>query len=546
VSRRIKQTYPQEFVELMNFTPAKPTRTWDIVFRYANSEDGSPHFKHYGLATVFSGNMRVPVRSTVSKEILPFVATNFPSMLEGQSLKNKYTMTSKYPLAEYKSIARYGNDCEAPLFQQWRLAVQMASEAFDCMSNSPVLCVGDSFQWCERTTSAGYPWQLKYRTKGELLDSDFFWSWYNNWEISILDGDPVDQPVMIWRGFIKEELKKKVDVDNHLPRTVLASPTEGSILGYRLYGHMNGKLARAGAAFEAPVFVGVNKYGRNWNTLGRNLEKFPNINDGDITKFDGTAQQQSLGSVRDLRKVWCANKRYDKAHDYFYANVVFTLMLGVLGDLYQKFMGQPSGQSNTLVDNCILHAMYWFYHWCLVVVPNVPGTFCTWASFKSHVCLYLMGDDVIYSYSNVVKKWLIPPCIKKTFSTIGVIFKSSFNTPQPLKKLEFCSMYFITYDGIYVPGMRLEKLIASACYKRAVDNPRLTLRRLLALRIEGWFTPGWQDFINPLVDWFVVEHSSALHRRPSYVGYDNQTFDEIMELKWSPYVIESHYCDPQT
>lgn len=494
-------------------------------------------FKYLGRVKPTRVSNKPLKEAEVNETIKGYAIESWPDLFKDGRLISEYGVSAKYPLAEYTSMKRYANPYILPIDEPWNYATMMVAEAFSCMQDSSMLNLNDAFHWLERQTSPGYPWTLQHMTKAPILDDEWFIDWYKKWEsdIDLKQADP-----FFWKAFIKDEVKKLVDLKAHNPRTILASPMHATILAFRLYGHMNGKLTTAGSILETPCCVGITKFNRSWDRLARHIMHFPNMFDGDCTRYDGTMQPKIFEMIRDFRRS-CMNFNPGYKNHYYYYNVVNSLIVGCLGDLYFKSMGQPSGQGNTLHDNSIGHTSYWFYHWCLIACVAKPDLFSpTWSSFSKHVRLVVMGDDVIWSCSDVSLPYMNPRSVKDTFKSIGVTLKTSFDDAQPIDKLEFCSMHFHNYKGVYVPVMKRKKMLASIFLKKT-SHPRVYLRRLLGLRIECWWDEYLRDIIENLIQYIERERKHELMTRITNMDGDDATYEQIKALHWPVLVVENHY-----
>lgn len=502
-------------------------------------------------AFIYKGRVRKPYMKhnalkppVVNSILLPFLKENYPDLLDNKNeLKTKYMLTSKYPRAEYVSVSKYANEWSPPLQYAWEGAKEMCSQAFSMMDKSPLLAVDDAIQWLDRQTSPGYPWSIKYQSKAPLLDTEWFKPWYMNWESRILRSEA--EP-WLWRCFIKDEVKKKDDVLNHNPRNILASPAHASTLGNRLFGPMNDRLTKQASMFRAPCYVGVTKFNRKWHRLALHVLHFPNRAHGDATRWDGSVMPPALEFVKQWRAACLTTDHMKGAVDYYYDNVLYSHIVGCEGDLFVKTIGQPSGQTNTLHDNTIIHVMYFFYHWCVEVCKDSRFE-PTWHSFREHVHLVCMGDDVIWSWSNDVKLAMMGSSVAKTFASIGVTLKynDGDDTNQTIDTLEFCSMHFKSCDGIYVPLMKREKMIASMFLKKQEVNPRVLLRRLLSIRIEVWWDEYLRDMCDKAIDYLLDKYTSQMSGKPSFQGGDDASLELILTLKWSAFLIRNHYLQSE-
>jgi hypothetical protein len=500
----------------------------------------------------FLGRVRPPV-SGEGKVSEPFctpyavdlIKRQFPELLDGKNIvKTKYMLTAKYPRAEYTSMSRYANDFANPKEGAWNAACVMLSEAYKCMGDSEIADIDVAIDWLERQTSPGYPWTLRYLTKDKIVDSQWFKPWYQRWESALIEQKDCRTMLFdfLFKAFIKDEPKKREDVEKHNPRTILASPIQGSVLSNRLFADMNNKLTLAGSYLSVPCFVGVKKFNRMWHELFLYLNVFPNKAHGDCTRFDGTVSPNSFMSIANFRASCLNNENYKSLIYWYYDQMCNSVIVGSCGDLFRKFMGQPSGQGNTLHDNSLIHTLYWFYHWCTKVVVSDPIKFqSTWESFQKFVRLMVMGDDVVWSYSNEVKALMSPEAVTATFLELKVYLKAEY-APR-YEDLEFCSMHWVIDGGIFVPLMKREKMVASLLIKSNM-NVRTYLRRVVSIRTEVWWDPYLRRLCNSLVTHLLDNYSHELRRKPIGTGGDDADFDTIMTLYLTPQVISDHYKTP--
>jgi hypothetical protein len=344
------------------------------------------------------------------------------------------------------------------------------------------------------------------------------------------------RPPVFFKPFVKRELKKKEAININDPRTVLASPNEHTQLGYRLYAPMNERIMQV--PFRTPCYGGITKFHGYWDKLARKLMTFKYIGDGDVSHFDGTIPIDAFNKVRDLRFA-SSNEKNINYHDFYYFCVVNSLIVGSLGDVFMKKQGQPSGQSNTMIDNSLIHVSYWYYLWCKCVVGSVDGTSCTVESFNEHVFLMVNGDDVVYSYSEAVRPFFKPSFVKDFFFTIGVNFKFTKDNPS-IEEVEFNSTFFSLRHGFYVPIPKREKMLASLLLKPKT-NPRIVLKRLLAIRVEVWWDDYLRDFINNVVDDFLVDYKYELSQNPTGHDGDDSCLDDILKLRLSAFALHNKF-----
>lgn len=498
---------------------------------------GFPEFHYYGkIDFPVYGKFQYPDLPRLNPKLKLAFEFYFPDKVEGDVLVCKYAKATRYPYAEYNSMRRYGATRPLPSAVTKRRAERMLFQCFSELRGSKIIAQETAYEFIEKTSSPGHPWCSQFSTKNDLIASGIFCSYYNWFESEVKKGA---RPVAFWKSFIKKEYKKRVDLNLHNPRTILASSIELTLLGNRLYADMNAKMGVLGACFEIPCWIGVSKFNRNWHKLALLLQKFPNIFDGDCSKFDGSVSDWLLLLIKKLRKWFLSRKDWEKAQDYYYDNVIYSMIIGMLGELYLKYGGQPSGQVNTLTDNSLVHIFLFFFHWCTIVAPSLKLP-CTWASFKEHVFLMVMGDDVIYSCSDFVLLLMKPSVVAGTFLSLQFFLKYSYDEPRPIEDLEFCSMRFQLYGEVYVPILKREKMMCSI-FCDPSDNPRILLRRLFSIRVDIYFDELLRKAVDAAIDGLIESDFIELSRRPTHQGGDDLTFEQLKTLRKTDYEIVQQY-----
>jgi hypothetical protein len=533
------QYYPEDILHKMFTRQESPTKLFIKVM--SGCDPTGEHLPFLGRTNVYS-SIKDAHDLNIDLLIFPFLKRFFPQIIKGRELIYDYKMAGPYALGEYTSLARYARTAPYYVTVLMKLAFFMLSQAFRCMRDALTLTSSDAATFMEPTTSPGYPWSLNYQDKKSLLRSCAYWDYYYRYKNDIMMGKHRPN---FWKGFVKREPKKTSKLLLHLPRTVLCAATEHLHQAYEIFKDQNDQIKNAGLKGEIPAWIGATKYYGGWHRLYIRLKRFPNAFDADCDQFDGSVFKAMFCYIRNFRfsgfkyrtlELWYMIKNY-------YANVCSSATVCSLGDVFLKMMGMPSGQFNTLTDNCFVQCVIWFYHWCRIVVPNVPGTQPTYDSFKKHVELIVQGDDVIYSCSNEVLRWMCPAEADKTFKLLGFLLKYSSNNSRPVEDLEFCSTNFVFVDGMWMPKLRFEKLMASLCYGHMIKtrNVRGTLTRMLSLRIEGYYNFEFRKIVEPLIDWYIQEYESELSQPNSGQVNDPLSFDQIKTLNRSHYEIVTLY-----
>jgi len=487
----------------------------------------------------------------IDRRLFTFMLATYPHLVDGQALRdNPYHFVRPTAYGEYMSLSQFAKD-EPAFYKNILLkATDMTARAMQCLNGSRRLPADEAAVFMTRKKSPRYPCSLIFLDKGHALDNSLYWHYYEGFKSRILDGQ---RPVTFMKGFVKREPKKIEKIYGHSPRTILCVPMEMTHLGYELFRDQHEKMMASGMRGENPCWGGTSKFYFGWNKLAKRLGRFPHKFDGDCKNWDRSYFTALFKAVKNIRAGAFSEITNDLLLfiNFYYKNISQSPIVGSLGDVFMKLMGQPSGQFNTMTDNSIGQVILWCYHWLVFVVPRVHSTSPTWESFMEHVELVVMGDDVIYSCSQEVVQWMTPDMVDITFTSLGFGLKYVSSKPRPMDELEFCSTGFRKEEeGVYVPFLHFDKLMASLCYgNQAKINPSLpesvqvrrTLIRLMALRIEGYWNIEFRDLIDEAIQWFVADYRLQLQYGFVKSDSDPLSGEQIQALYFTHYEMRRLY-----
>jgi len=169
-----------------------------------------------------------------------------------------------------------------------------------------------------------------------------------------------------------------------------------------------------------------------------------------------------------------------------YEALVETVMVLEDGCLVQKNTGNPSGSSNTIVDNTLILERLFAY--AFIVLSNEQNVNPLYTYYQDNVEAAMNGDDNTYTCSNEVVGWFHPSNVGRVWSAIGVTTKTPCETPRKVEECSFLSNGFVYSDelGIYLPCPTRERVLSSLLYGSCVDDVRWHLLRASALRIDSF------------------------------------------------------------
>lgn len=428
----------------------------------------------------------------------------------GLSIPGAYRMVSPNLEASFKSIAKY--DKAQPVVDEpaWVQAGVWTEEHFrKVMGGAEVLDQETVLQEMDKTTSCGYPWNRQFKDKREFLDNpkaalaleDF-------WEQLVL---PEMETIPIWTCAQKIELRALEKLAENNVRTFTASPIEHATSMNRLCLDMNNGFY-SGAA-RTWSFVGISKFMGGWDSLYRRLDKHPNAFELDESQYDSSLFAKAMFGQRDLR--WSMLRNSDQTPKNWlrlsrlYDSVVNSVIVLENGDLIQKHTGNPSGSTNTIVDNTMILYRLLSYAWILQC--QRVGRETTRQDFEENVEAALNGDDNTFTVSDFAVKFFNPKEIKAIWTGIGVTTKGE-DVPRKLRDCCFLSNGF-RFDPrmeCWVSNPETDRVMSSLMWGSDIDDVRWHLLRACALRIDSYGNLDCRRVLQDYIDWLWKLYSDQM------------------------------------
>jgi len=439
--------------------------------------------------------------------------TSFRSFLEekGLPLPTGYGVINPSLDAEYKSLSKYDKPPPDLDPQDWLLATQwMYSHFGPYMMGSKIATQEEAITETDKSTSPGYPWNRRYRTKAEMLN------------------DPVSSPAIadfwdrlaspdcvppLWSCSQKVELRKDEKIRDNKIRTFTASPIELTIASSRVHLHMTNKFYEHSA--KTWSFVGTSPFFGNWNILFRRLSKF--FLNGfalDESDYDASLFIQAFIAVRNF--VWDNLAVEDKTPENqvriwnIYNFIIFSVIVTSKGELLRKFLGNCSGGTETIKINTMVLFMLKAYSF--IRTARAAGKEPTYDFFMSNVEAVLNGDDNTFTVSDEVLPFYNATSIKKEWDAIGITTKTDDYNPRPVKDLDFLShtFHYDTVSHTWVPRPDSSKILCSLLYGSDLDDVRFHLLRAAALYITSYYNEECRNTIRMYMEWLLNVYGSEM------------------------------------
>lgn len=236
--------------------------------------------------------------------------------------------------------------------------------------------------------------------------------------------------------------------------------------------------------------IGINPYGKAWDSLARNLSMFdanPDAIDkgaGDFSGYDTTEFASILNRILDIINDWYGFENKDENHirSCLWAEITNSRHVAE-GNVYEWFSGMPSGNPmtaiiNTMYNNLVFRIAYQFAN------LDVDDFNCT-------VYLCCLGDDNIFSthpgISSIFNEMTLPDLMRQCGMKYTTELKGTATVPaRKLSNVEFLKRSFVLDRSLnrWVAPLREEAIINMLNWtKKGLCDDQITVDNMVfALR----------------------------------------------------------------
>jgi hypothetical protein len=423
--------------------------------------------------------------------------------------------------ASYISLAKYAKDVPAMGPRQiaaMNTALNWTERQFGpYMMNSRVKDLQEVVDKLDKSTSPGFPWVRKYKTKKAMIDD---WTGFTRFMEE--DWDLLKHPewTCVFGNSLKEEVRPADKIAANSIRTFTAGPIEATINGNRLFEDMNEKFYSS--YLRSASCVGLSPLKGGWNDLFTKLKKFSRGFALDESQYDSSLRAYLMWGCAQFR--WNMLREQDQTEDNlnrlqtYYRNLVNTLILTSEGVFVMKQGGNPSGSVNTIADNTLILYTLLAFAWLM----NAPAGMDSYEAFEEHTAKALVGDDNTFTVSEDALLFFNARSIIPTWKEIGITTTTDCLDPRPVEELDFLSAHTTFVDEVAVPLYDRTKLLTSLLYSRFPNDPAYTLTRATALQRVGWADVPMRNYLQEFVSWMLDTYDSVLRDELTWKLAKNQ------------------------
>lgn len=477
-------------------------------------------------------------------------------MLKGIAIPNKYRMVKPTLRAGFTSAAKY--DRAQPVLDEhaWALSGEWTKRHFHpVMGGSNVLPLSDCLEEMDKTTSCGFPWNRKFHSKNEFLADERASAVLEDyWEVLQC---PTNTIVPIWTCTQKVELRSGEKLDyidasgRHAPkhRTFLASAVEHTASCNRLCLDQNNKFYRG--KDRTWSFVGTSKFLLGFDFLYHRLNKHPHAYELDEADYDASLFARALEGQAEIREsFWAPVHRTPENKErmrQIYQAIVHSIIVLENGELVCKHTGNPSGSSNTIVDNTMV--LYRLFAYAFIrLFERKNGFYPTYQEFSDNVEAALCGDDNTYTVSMKYADMFTPENVAIEWNAIGVFTKTPCATPRKVEDVRFLSQGFAWDEalGIWMPSPETDRVLGSLMSGSSNNDVRWHYLRACALRLDSYGNKELRDIISGYIAYLDQHHDSRLHGVVQRPGGVSISMSDIRNVWKSDEWIEALYSGSES
>lgn len=448
--------------------------------------------------------------------------------------------------AGYKSAAKYDRPQPSYNADSFKIACSWVRQHFNpYVAGARIVDLDIVVQDLDRSTSAGYPWNMKYHNKGEMFDDGFYDPINYYWDhigktnyILPVSCDFSQDYHPIWTSTEKREIREIQKLLDNKIRTFTASPVEFTTASNRMCLDFNNMFY---AAEKSCSFVGRSKFNQGWHNLYLRLGKHPTGFEFDASTYDASLFRAALFDQMEMR--WEAYpSQYQTTENrrrlfHIYSEIVNSVIVleteNGIADLIMKNTGNPSGSGNTIVDNTMV--LYRIFAYCWIRLCPEEIFLQGYNAFNDNVCMALNGDDNTVTVSPLALQFFNAPNIIRTAAELGIVLTTPSEVDRPYMQLSFLSHNAVVINACQqdwiLPAPITERVLSSLMYGSECNDIRWHLLRACALHVDSWANVTLRRILSDYIKYILRYHKTELIGEINGIKMQN-IFNMIRTDEW--------------
>lgn len=378
----------------------------------------------------------------------------------------------------------------------YNLATQALRFRYQPHLHSADISFEEAIRRMDKTKSPGFPWNLNYKTKQEVLDNEY--ELLKSIHTMIMNGTAIRfyflgklYDGLYWQTSPKEEFRPLEKIINPNPedrktRVFLAGEIIMQIISIQLFGEQNDSLL-ASHRQGLWIQVGFTPFYGGWNGLATHLlhnsdRLTAKFNCWDFKHMESSLKEHILIALYKMRLEFILLSHVSHAGvKWICQQIIYSLIIDVDGFLCLMFGCNPSGGFNTLLDNCFGCELVWLYT-LAKLCSNLQELV---AKASQHHCAVLGDDSIVpahIDFANIIEDaqelgFEIKP------EALDVVLSDSI----------FLNNSFLYINNVFVPKPNFEKLRANIYWHFKKHSWRLCYVKVCAYRVLAWNFPDFRN-----------------------------------------------------
>lgn len=401
----------------------------------------------------------------------------------------------------------------------------------------------------DKSRSPGYPFNLRWKTKGEMMDDEYGWRWLVDAITCIMDtgvvemvfevrpGYTVDYRHAYWQTSGKGEMRTTdkllhPDVTKRKTRTFMAGDFVCHCVSLMLYSDQNDELLRMSHEREWSA-VGMSPWYGGWDKMARGLLGKISPDEAkfaceDVSHMEASVNDYFQTVIYRVRNLNLVNKHLKPRQvvnlmSWAFANSVYSYVLDVMGYLLLLIGKNKSGHFNTLTDNtlCLIlvelyRLAYYLKHRSVTSLSNqaARGFFSKLPPIHDllkcyfEVPLRAMGDDSIIADHDWVG------LTRSVARHLG--FEIKLECPVGLlSESSFLNAGFHRVTEMWYMRPNFDKLRASILFNWKSRSWRLAYVKVCAYRMLVFPFERYRVEADAMLDYILRHHDDDMRREAS-------------------------------
>ncbi|QLC36609.1 polyprotein [Stylosanthes mosaic-associated virus 3] len=277
----------------------------------------------------------------------------------------------------------------------------------------------------------------------------------------------------VWTGSLKAELRPKEKVLAKKTRVFTAAPVDVLLGAKTLVDAFNHQFYANHT--QGPWTVGINKFALGWEKLAQRFRNDWQFIDADGSQYDSSLSPYLFDMVFRIRTLFMEKDELGiSLLRNLYAQIVYTPISTVDGNVIVKHKGNNSGQPSTVVDNTLILIFVMEY-------ARIMGS--EGLNGLMRFTYVANGDDLLIN-APAEEASIIRTAFPTYFSHFGLKYDFS-NVCGNIEDVEYMSCKFVTYKGHIIPKLSTGRILSIMEWERNEDLDA-QLSALNAARIEAW------------------------------------------------------------